>query len=99
MNQLKPRRQQHRIVSNKAKKRQQTTNLKGKKNILTTKYDIETLTDGKDKRFSFFADPQKKEKELPSLICTFGCLLTHKADTRRQPKEQIFRPAIFLYEI
>jgi len=29
---------------------------------LTTKYDLEELYDSKDKRFSFFSDPQKKEK-------------------------------------
>jgi len=38
---------------------------------LTTKYEIEKLTDCKDKRFSFFADPQKKKAESRH---TFGTL-------------------------
>jgi len=44
------------------RKRQHTTNLKEFKNILTTKYVIEILTDRKYKRFSF----------LPTRFCPVG---------------------------
>jgi len=41
---------------------------------LTTKYDIENLTDRQEKRFSFFADPllpYQAIKDFPTLFCTF----------------------------
>jgi hypothetical protein len=38
---------------------------------LTTKYEIKKVTDWKDKRFSFFADPQERKAESQP---TFGTL-------------------------
>jgi len=76
---------QPQTVSNKAKKRQQTTNLTRKLN-LTTKYEIEKVTDWKDKRFSFFADPQKRKAESRP---TFGTLpfARHKSQRFAKVKE------------
>ena len=78
---------QPQTVSNKAKKRQQTTNLTRKLN-LTTKYEIEKVTDWKDKRFSFFADPQERKTESRT---TFGTLpfADTQANASQKSKSQI----------
>jgi len=50
-----------------------------------TDFNIKILTDWKDKRFSFFADPQKKEKESHH---TFGTLpfARHKPTLRKSQR-------------
>ena len=68
-------------------KRQRTTNLTRKLN-LTTKYEIEKVTDWKDKRFSFFADPQERKTESRT---TFGTLpfADTQANASQKSKSQI----------
>jgi len=50
---------------------------------LTTKYDIEKLTDRKYKRFSFFADPQERKAESRH---TFGTLPFARQTSQRFAK-------------
>ena len=72
------------------RRRNDAATITSKKNGLSIKNIAKEL---KDKRFSFFADPQKT-KECHR---TFAHLVTytHLADTGRQPKEQIFRHTFF----
>jgi len=55
---------------------------------LTTKYEIEKVTDWKDKRFSFFADPQERKTESRT---TFGTLpfADTQANASQKSKSQI----------
>jgi len=65
---------------------------------LTTKYITEKVTDWKDKRFSFFADPQRKEKESHR---TFGKLPFARYTSQRfaKVKELNLASAQILFQI
>ncbi len=66
---------------------------------LTTKYEIKKVTDWKDKRFSFFADPRKKEKESHH---TFGTLPFARHTSQRFAKVKepnLSDPQFILYVI
>ena len=66
---------------------------------LTTKYEIKKVTDWKEKRFSFFADPRKTEKESHR---TFGTLPFARHTSQRFAKVKepnLADPHFFQYVI
>jgi hypothetical protein len=66
---------------------------------LTTKYEIKKGTEWKDKRFSFFADPRKTEKESHR---TFGTLPFARHTSQRFAKVKepnLADPQFILYVI